>query len=388
MDFELGPEYHALRRMVRDFCERELRPLLRSMDHDEYTPLEVVRKAAAAGMMGVPFPQKYGGAGGGEIGYCVLMEELSRWDASFCTIIGAHVGIGAMPIYLDGSEALKEKYLAPLARGDKLAAFALTEPGAGSDAASIRMSATREGDSYILDGSKMWITNGPIADVIVVLANTDASLGPRGGQTCFVVDKEWEGFSIGAPEHKMGLHGSPTSVLNFDGVRVPQENVLGHVGLGFVTFMKTLDLGRITIGAAGLGGARRALEWSVRWAKARQQFGQSIANFQSVHFMIADMATEIEALRSLVYRTAWMVDSGKPFTKEAGMCKLFGSEVGSRCIDKAVQIHGALGISRDFVGERAFRDARISEIFEGTNEIQRIVIASEILQQAGVRIRP
>lgn len=388
MDFRLPPEYAALRRMVRDFCERELRPLTRQMDHEEYTPVDVVHKAGEAGLLGVPFPQEYGGAGGGEVGYCVLMQELSQWDAAFCTIIGAHVGIGAMPIYIDGSDELKEKYLPPLAKGEKLAAFALTEPGAGSDAAGIRMTATREGDSYFLDGSKMWITNGPIADIIVVLANTDPTLGPRGGQTCFVVEKEWEGYSIGAPEHKMGLHGSPTSEIHFDGVRVPQENVLGQVGLGFITFMKTLDLGRITIGAAGLGGSEKALEMSVRWAKARHQFGQAIAHHQSVHFMIADMATEIEALRSLVYRTAWMVDNGLPFTKEAGMCKLFGSEVGSRTIDRAVQIHGAMGINRDFPGERAFRDARISEIFEGTNEIQRIVIASQILQEAGVRIRP
>lgn len=388
MDFSLPREYHALRRLVRDFAQNELKPLFRRMDHEAFTPIEKVKMAGEIGLLGIPFPQKYGGAGAGEIGYCVMMEELSRWDASFCTIVGAHIGIGAMPIYLDGSPYLRDKYLKPLAKGELLAAFALTEPGAGSDAAAIRMTATREGDSYFLDGSKMWITNGPIADVIVVLANTDPSLGPRGGQTCFVVEKDWQGFSTGAPEHKMGLHGSPTSILNFDGVRVPQENVLGHVGLGFVTFMKTLDLGRITIGAAGLGGSERALEMSVRWAKARSQFGQPIAHNQSIHFMIADMATEIEALRSLVYRTAWMVDEGMPFTKEAGMCKLFGSEVGSRCMDKMVQIHGALGLSRDFDGERAYRDARISEIFEGTNEIQRIVIASEILQKEGVRIRP
>jgi alkylation response protein AidB-like acyl-CoA dehydrogenase len=358
------------------------------MDHEEYVPMDVVHKAAEAGLFGIPFPVRYGGADGGEIGYCVMMQEVCRWDASFGTIVGAHVGLGAIPIYLDGSEQLKQKYLRPLAQGHKLAAFALTETGAGSDAAGIRMTATREGDSFFLDGSKMWITNGPIADIIIVLANTDPSLGPRGGQTCFVVEKEWEGFSTGAREDKMGLHGSPTSVLNFDGVRVPQENVLGTVGLGFVTFMKTLDVGRIAIGAAALGGSERALEWSVRWAKARHQFGQAIAHQQSVHFMIADMATEIEALRSLIYRTAWMVDQGLPFTKEAGMCKLFGSEVGSRCIDRAVQIHGALGVSRDFPGERAFRDARVSEIFEGTNEIQRIVIASQIFREAGVRISP
>jgi acyl-CoA dehydrogenase len=204
----------------------------------------------------------------------------------------------------------------------------------------------------------------------------------------FVVEKEWAGFSAGKSERKMGLHGSPTSLLNFDEVRVPKDNIVGQVGLGFVTFMKTLDIGRVSLGAATLGGAQAALELSVRWARARSQFGKPIAHLQSIQFMLADMATEIEALRALVYRTAWLVDNGRPFVKEAGMCKLLGSETASRCIDRAVQIHGALGISRDFPLERAYRDARISEIFEGTNEIQRIVIASELMQEVGVRLRP
>jgi alkylation response protein AidB-like acyl-CoA dehydrogenase len=289
---------------------------------------------------------------------------------------------------LDGAEDLKRRYLPDLCSGRKIAAFALTEANAGSDAASIRMRAVREGDSYMLDGEKMWITNGPIADVLSVLAITDPTLGARGGATCFAVESKWEGFSAGKREEKMGLHGSPTTALKFDNVRVPQENVIGKVGLGFVTMMKSLDLGRVSLGAATLGGAEVALEAAMQWAKTRFQFGRNLANMQSIQFIVADMAAEVESLRSLVYRTAWLAESGRPFTKQAGMCKLLGSEIASRCIDRALQIHGALGFTRDGGVERAWRDSRINEIFEGTNEIQRIVIASELFQEIGVRIRP
>jgi alkylation response protein AidB-like acyl-CoA dehydrogenase len=388
MDFTFEPKYTALRGMIREFCEAELKPRAKQVDRTGQQDPEILRWMGELGFFGIPFAQAYGGAGAGETGYCILMEELNRVCPSTATIIGAHIGIGAMSLYLDGAEALKRKYLPDICAGRRIAAFALTEPNAGSDAAGIQLRATPEGDSYYLDGQKMWITNGPIADVIMVLAVTDPALGARGGATCFVVEREWAGFSAGKPERKMGLHGSPTSVLNFDEVRVPKENVLGQVGLGFVTFMKTLDIGRVSLGAATLGGAEAALEASLRWAAVRRQFGRQIAHNQSIQFMLADMATDVEALRSLVYRTAWLVDTGRPFTKEAGMCKLLGSETASRCIDRAVQIHGALGVSRDFHLERGWRDARIGEIFEGTNEIQRIVIASELLQERGVRIRP
>jgi len=388
MDFTFKPEHRALRRMFREFAEEELRPRAKEVDRTGQVLPEVLKMMAELGMFGLPFPQEYGGVGAGDTGYCILLEELNRACASTATIVGAHIGIAAMSIYLDGSEDLKRRYLPDLAAGRKIGAFALTEPNAGSDAAGIQLRATLEGDSYFLDGQKMWITNGPIADVYAVLAVTDASLGPRGGHTCFVVERGWEGFSSARPERKMGLHGSPTSALSFDEVRVPKENVLGQVGMGFVTFMKTLDIGRVSLGAATLGGAQAALEAAVRWARIRKQFGRPLAHLQAVEFMIADMATEIEALRSLVYRTAWLVDTGQPFTREAGMCKLYGSEVASRCIDRALQIHGALGLSRDFHLERGWRDSRITEIFEGTNEIQRIVIAGNIFQEAGVRIRP
>jgi alkylation response protein AidB-like acyl-CoA dehydrogenase len=388
MDFTFFPQHVALRQMMREFCEQELRPRARQVDRTGVQDRDFLRWMGELGFFGIPFDQHYGGAGAGETGYCIMMEELNRVCPSTATIIGAHIGIGAMSLYLDGSEELKRRYMPDLASGRRIGAFALTEPNAGSDAAGIQLRATLEGDSYFLDGQKMWITNGPIADVMMVLAVTDPALGARGGATCFVVESGWEGFSAGKPEKKMGLHGSPTSVLNFDGVRVPKENVLGQVGLGFVTFMKTLDIGRVSLGAATLGGASAALEASLRWVKARSQFGRPIAHQQSIQFMLADMATEIEALRSLVYRTAWLVDHHQPFIREAGMCKLLGSETASRCIDRAVQIHGALGLSRDFHLERGWRDARIAEIFEGTNEVQRIVIASELLQEQGVRIRP
>jgi len=388
MDFELSREHQALRKLVREFAEEEIRPIVKRADRDSKPPMEVIGKAAEIGLLGVPFPREYGGLGAGETGYCILMEELSRVDTSVATIIGAHIGIGSMALYLGGSTKLKEKYLPDLCAGKKIAAFALTESNAGSDAASIKLKATREGDSYMLDGSKMWITNGPIADVMAVLAVTDPALGARGGATAFVVETAWPGFTAGKYEHKMGLHGSPTSAITFDNFRVPQENVLGQVGLGFVVFMQTLDIGRVSLGAATLGGSQAALQSALEWAKMREQFGRPIAQMQSVQFMIADMAAEIEALRSLVYRTAWLVDNNKPFIKEAGICKLLGSEIGSRCIDRAVQIYGALGYSREVAVERGFRDARITEIFEGTNEIQRILIAEQTFREVGVKIRP
>ncbi len=294
----------------------------------------------------------------------------------------------ALAIYLDGTEEQKRKYLTPLARGEKLAAFVLTEADAGSDAAAIRTRAVREGDSWILDGTKTFNTNGSFADIVTVLAVTDPALGARGGITAFIVESDTPGFKVGTHENKMGIRGSSTAELIFEEVRVPHENVLGKVGEGFVSFMKTLDMGRLTLGAACLGGAQAALEAAIYWAKTRKQFGVELAHKQSVQWMIANMATEIEALRSLIYRAAWLVDTGRPFTQLAAMCKLYGSEVASRAIDMALQIHGGLGYTRDYPVERAFRDARIAEIFEGTNEIQRIVIASRIFREHGVRIRP
>ena len=386
MDFSFPKEYELFRRMVRDFAENEVKPLGKAIDCQHRVPHETICKAAELGLMGVPFPQEYGGVGGGEMGYCILMEELGRVCSSTATIIGAHTGIGAMAIYLDGTEEQKQRYLVPLAQGTAIAAFGLTEPQAGSDAAAIRTTAERDGDYYVINGTKVFITNGDIADIITVMAVTDPALGAYGGITAFIVETESPGFSIGSLENKMGIRGSSTAECVFQDVRVPKENVLGQFGAGFLTFMKTLDVGRASLGAATLGGAQAALEASIQWAKAREQFGVPIATKQAVHFTLADMAAEIEALRSLVYRTAWIIDTGQPHILEAAACKLFGSEVSGRCIDRALQIHGALGYSRDHWIECGWRDQRITEIYEGTNEIQRIVIAANLFRPEGLRI--
>jgi butyryl-CoA dehydrogenase len=386
MDFSFPKEYQLFRRMVRDFVENEVTPLAKAIDREHRVPYETVKKAAALGLMGVPFPQKYGGMGGGEMGYCIFMEELGKVCSSTATVIGAHIGIGAMAIYLDGTEEQKQKYLVPLAQGTAIGAFGLTEAEAGSDAAAIKTTAVRDGDEFVLNGVKQFITNGDIADIITVMALTDPSLGAYGGITAFIVETDTPGYSIGSLENKMGIRGSSTAECVFQDVRVPKENVLGQFGAGFLTFMKTLDIGRASLGAATLGGAQAALDASIQWSKAREQFGVPIATKQSLHFMMADMATEIEALRSLVYRTAWMIDTGQPHILEAAACKLFGSEVAHRCIDRAMQIHGALGYSRDYHIELGWRDQRITEIYEGTNEIQRLVIAANLFRPHGVRI--
>jgi alkylation response protein AidB-like acyl-CoA dehydrogenase len=374
--------------MIREFVQNEVAPIAAEIDRAHEPPIETMRKFGETGLLGVCFPQKYGGMGAGEMGYCLLMEEVNKVCTSTGTNVGAHIGIGAMAIYLDGNDEQKEKYLTPLARGEKFAAFGLTESGAGSDAAAIRTRAVREGDSWIIDGGKVFITNGSYADIITVMAVTDPALGARGGITAFIVETDWEGFKVAREEDKMGIRGTSTAELVFEELRVPEENVLGKVGEGFVTFMKSLDMGRLTLGAACIGGAEMALESSVRWAKARNQFGAPLAAKQSVQWKIADIATELEALRSLVYRTAWLVDTGQPFAQLAAMCKIYGSEVASRAIDMALQIHGGLGLTRDFPLERGFRDARIGEIYEGTSEVQKIVIASNIFREHGVRIRP
>jgi alkylation response protein AidB-like acyl-CoA dehydrogenase len=293
-----------------------------------------------------------------------------------------------MAIYLDGSEEQKQAYLRPLAQGQKIGAFALTEAGAGSDAAAITTTAVRDGQAFVINGTKQFITNGDIAEIVVVMAVTDPSLGAHGGVTAFIVEKGTPGFTIGTLENKMGIRGSTTAELIFVDCRVPAENVLGQFGGGFITFMKSLDIGRASLGAACLGSAEATLEAAIKWAKAREQFGQPIAQKQAVHFMIADMATEIEALRALIYKTAWLIDTGQPFSKEAAMCKLLSSEVSKRCVHQALQIFGSMGYSRDYWLERGFRDARIAEIYEGTNEIQRIVIASNIFRPEGIRIAP
>jgi len=386
MDFSLPKEYQLLRRMVREFCDNEVRPLAKAVDRDHRVPHETVKKAAALGMLGVPFPQKYGGMGAGELGYCIMAEELGRACSSTATVIGAHIGIAAMSIYLDGTEEQKLRYLVRMAQGKEIGAFGLTEAQAGSDAAAIKTTAVRDGNHFVLNGTKVFITNGDIADTIVIMAITDAALGAYGGITAFIVETKWPGFSIGSLENKMGIRGSSTAECVLQDVRVPKANVLGQFGAGFLTFMKSLDIGRASLGAACLGGAEAALDAAVDWSRAREQFGVAVATKQSVYMMLSEMVTEIEALRSMVYRTAWLIDTGQSHITEAAICKLFGSEVAGRCINKALLVHGALGYSRDYPIERGWRDQRIAEIYEGTNEIQRIVIAANLFRPYGVRI--
>ena len=386
MDFSFPKEYQLLRRVVREICEAEIKPIAKKIDREHCVPSELVKKLASLGLMGVPFPQKYGGMGAGEIGYCIVAEELGRVCSSTTTVVGAHIGIAAMSIHLDGTERQKQKYLIPLAQGRHIGAFGLTEAAAGSDAAAIKTTAVRDGTEYVINGTKVFITNGDIADTIVIMAVTDASLGAYGGITAFIVETASPGFSIGSLENKMGIRGSTTAECVLQDVRVPKENVLGKFGAGFLTFMKSLDIGRASLGAGCLGGAQAAMEASIQWAKAREQFGVPIATKQAVHFMISEMYVEIEALRSLVYRTAWLIDTHQPHIMEAAACKLFGSETAGRCSNKALQIHGALGYSRDCEIERGWRDQRITEIYEGTNEIQRIVIAANLFRPHGVKV--
>lgn len=386
MDFTIPKNLLLFREMVREFAEQEVRPRAKQVDALGVPDMEIVRKLGENGLLGVPFPLRYGGGGLGELGYCLLMEVMGGVCTSTATTIGAHIGIGVMSLYLGGNDQQKDKYLPDLCTGRKMAAFCLTEPGAGSDAAAIKTRAIKDGSNWVLTGTKMYITNGPIADVMTVLAVTDPALGVRGGVTAFIVEKEMNGVSVGTIEHKMGIRGSATSEMVFDEVVVPNANVLGQVGAGFITFMATLDTGRLGLGAACLGGAQGALDSMCRYAAGRRQFGKAIGEKQAIQWMIADTAVEVEALRSLVYRTAWMVDTHQPYSKEAAICKLYGSEVASRAINKMLQVHGALGYNRAFPVERMWRDARIAEIFEGTNEIQRIVIAGQVLRPYGVRV--
>ncbi len=388
MDFTFEKKHELLRRTVRDYAQQVIAPRTAEIEETHAIPVDLRQEMAELGFFGVPFPTEYGGAGAGEIGYCILMEELMQGNPSVAVLVGAHTSIGATAIHLDGSDGLKQKYLPPLCRGEQIAAYALTEPNAGSDAASITLSAVREGDSYILDGSKIWITNGGDAEIFSVFAVTDKALGYRGGHTAFVVEKGFPGFSLGTIDEKMGIVGSSTAELVFDGCRVPAENVIGQVGMGFLTAMRTLDHGRHGLGAGCLGGAQEVLNACLEYSKYRQQFGVPIAQKQAIQFMIADIITEIEALRSLVYRVAWLADSRRPYRQLGGICKLFGSEVLARAVDKGVQIHGALGYMRDYPMEQMYRDARITEIFEGTNEIQRVVIAMEAFRRLGVRVEP
>jgi alkylation response protein AidB-like acyl-CoA dehydrogenase len=378
MDFALSPQHEEIRRSVRDFAEREIAPVADEMERKSEFPHEVIRKAAALGFLGVPYPETVGGTGLDTLAYAITVEELSRVSGSVGIIVSAHTSLGCNPIFLAGTAEQKERYLRPLASGSKLGAYGLTEAGAGSDSRGTRTRAHRDGDHWILNGTKRFITNAGVAATYIITAVTDRSL-ETGRISAFIVEADAPGFSVGRLEEKMGLHASQTGELLFDDCRIPADNLLGDEGAGDKLFLKTLDGGRIGIGAMALGLSQAAFEASAAYAKTREQFGRPIGSFQGVAFKIADMATQIDAARLMVYRAAWLKDQGKPYSNEAAMAKLFASEVARQVTNDAVQVHGGYGYISEYRVERYLRDAKLTELGEGTSEIQRLVIARHLL---------
>lgn len=380
MDFDLSPEQRMFQRVVRDFAEADLAPHAAQIDHTGELHWAAIRKMPELGLLGMQVPEEYGGAGMDTISASIAVEELGRVCGSTALSVSAHNGLCCGPIVRWGTPAQKEKYLPKLTSGSVLGSLALTEPNAGSDLMSARTFAAREGDQYVINGAKAWITNAGVAPVIVTFLRTDKEAGTR-GFSHLLVEPGTPGLTIHPPEKKMGLKGSPTHMISYDGVRVPAENVLGTVGRGFQQTMETLDSGRISIGALSVGLAQGAFEAAVKYAKQREAFGQKIADMQAIQWMIADAALEIDAARVMVHRAAWLKDQGRPFTKEAAMAKLFASEIAERVCFNAIQIHGSYGYSAEFPVERMYRDQRLMTIGEGTSQIQRLVIARRVLAE-------
>jgi butyryl-CoA dehydrogenase len=378
MDFALSAQHEEIRRTVRDFAEREIAPVADAMERAGEFPHEIIRQAGELGFLGVPYPEELGGTGLDSLAYAITIEELSRASGSVGIIVSAHTSLGCNPLYLAGTDAQKERYLRPLASGQQIGAYGLTEPGAGSDSRGTRTRAHRDGDGWVINGGKRFITNAGVAGVYIVTAVTDRE-ADTGKISAFIVEADTPGFSIGRMEEKMGLHASNTGELLFDDCRIPAENLLGEEGEGDKLFLKTLDGGRIGIGAMALGLAQAAYEAASAYAKEREQFGRPIGSFQGVAFKIADMAVGIDAARLLVYRAAWLKDQGRPYTTEAAMAKLFASEVARQVTNDAVQVHGGYGYVTEYHVERYLRDAKLTEIGEGTSEIQRMVIARNLL---------
>jgi butyryl-CoA dehydrogenase len=379
MNFELTEEQNLIRDMVREFAEKEVAPSVAVRDEDERfdRPL-MFGRLAELGLTGIIFPEQYGGAGADYLCYAIAVEELSRVCASTGVTLSAHLSLGSNPIYLFGTEEQKMRFLAPMAQGEKMGAFGLTEPAAGSDAGGTKTTAVSDGNHWILNGTKIFITNAGEAEIYVVFARTDKQAKKHHGISAFIVEKGTPGFSFGKKEKKMGIRSSPTMELVYEGCRIPKENLLGEEGKGFKVAMKTLDGGRIGVASQALGIAQGALDASVAYAKERKQFDVSIATFQGIQFQLADMATQVEAARLLVYRAAFRASAGLSYSQESAMAKLMASETAMRVTTQAVQIHGGYGYTREFPVERMMRDAKITEIYEGTSEVQRIVIGSAL----------
>lgn len=381
MDFELTEEQKMFQTMVRDFATNEVKPLAAQIDEEGKCPVEIITKAAGLGLFGITIAEEYGGSEGDYVSMAIAAEELCRASASVGTVFLASLSLACYPIYKFGNEEQKMKYVTPLAKGEKLACFALTESGAGSDAGALETAASLQGDSYILNGTKIFITNGAEAEVAMVFATVDKSLGHR-GINAFIVEKGTPGFSVGKEENKLGIRGSSTTELIFENCQIPASNHLGEEGRGLRIALEAIDSSRVTVAAQALGIAQAAFEDALTYAKDRQQFGQLLINLQAIQWMLADMATHIDAARLLTYRAAWLKDHDMPFVKEAAMAKVYAAETSRMVTNNAMQIHGGYGYCKDYPIERYLRDAKITEIYEGTSEMQRMTIARALARES------
>lgn len=379
MNFELSKEQQMAQELFRSFSVNEVKPLAQEIDEQERFPIETVEKFKRYGFLGIPFPKQYGGQGADNLSYIMAVEELAKVCGTSSVVVSAHTSLCAAPIYENGTEEQKQKYLVPLANGTYLGAFGLTEAGAGTDAAMQQTKAVLDGDNYILNGTKIFITNAGYADIFIIMAMTDKSKGTR-GISAFIVERNFTGFSVGKEEHKMGIRGSSTCELIMENCIVPKENLIGKEGDGFKIAMKTLDGGRIGIAAQALGLAQGAIDEAVKYTKERKQFGRSISAFQNTQFQLADMQARVDAARLLVYKAACNKDAKKPYSVEAATAKLFASETAMAVTTKAVQLFGGYGYTREYPVERMMRDAKITEIYEGTSEVQRMVISANMLK--------
>ncbi len=379
MDFQLTEEQKMFQTMVRDFATNEVKPMAAKIDEEGKCPLRLIKKAGELGLFGVTISEEYGGCGGDYVCMALAAEELCRASASIGTVFLASLSLACYPIYKFGSEEQKRKYVSPLAKGEKLACFALTESGAGSDAGALETSAALQGDKYVINGTKIFITNGAEADTAVVFATIDKSLGHR-GITAFIVEKGTPGFSVGKEENKLGIRGSSTTELVFDNCQIQAANLLGEPGRGLRIALEAIDSSRVTVAAQAVGIAQAALDDSLNYAKDRRQFREPLSSFQAIQWMLADMATHIDAARLLTLRAAWLKDHNMPFMKEAAMAKVYAAETSRLATNNAVQIHGGYGYCRDYPVERYLRDAKITEIYEGTSEMQRMTIARALLK--------